>query len=286
MSIRSDDDEALKLFIPVARLLASYTGSPVPSKVTQGYASDPILSVDLDADVILQTAFVRRSNDDESDFLPDFIVETENPDIWTASDIQTYFHDVVSPLPTILPTRYLGEEFGLPRSGHPIAASDHDTTSQQYRKLLLSFDQSPNPATATAILCSFCSNLHAILAHTNSVSVSMAPPAPQLDVINEDPVWNIPNRIPAPFSSISSDIPNFVPKPLLKYLEALISASQVQLVPFTTYLGLVSQWIPESWSHDSIPHTWLGELRDYFIQFYHQRRLSTPSLTTSMVIDA
>jgi hypothetical protein len=273
MSSHFDTTETLKLFIPVKRLLDSYIGSTDPPLLTKGYPSDPILSVDLDKDVIIQTAYIRRSHDEENELLTDFILEDTLPPCWSISDVSTCFTALKSPISTDMPVELLSLNLGMATKDPSEATPKESVRSNHFEHLLTTFDANPTPAVAITLLNGYSSNLRTIYTYLRQLS-HPPPPIRPLSIANEDVMWNMPQRSLRMVAAESTELPLQIPPEMISHLNRVLAASQVDLLPITVFTSTVSQWLPSNEAPLEAPLVgWIAEMHHLFHLFYQQRQV-------------
>lgn len=264
--------ETDRLFVPIARILASHIGSTNPSTIPQGYPTHPIMSVDLEKDVIIQNAYTRSSYDDEFGAVPNFILDPYPPNVWSTDDVQTFVGDFAMPSGTLAPLRMMAPALGLSPPRTSTATHEFkpaDPALDQFRQLLQSMDKSASSPLAHAILAGYSEHLELIFEHTKSTPVSSLPSA-EMDVVNEDEIWTIPRRcIPMPPPS-SDSLPSRCPAEVLAHLRFILRHAQVHVLPDSAFFNLLSQWFPE---RSTKSPSWSEELRQEALRYFQVRQL-------------
>lgn len=271
-SSHRESDETLKLFIPIKRLLDSYIGSKDPPLLTKGFVSEPVLSVDLDMDVIIQTAYVRRSYDEENEILPDFILDDAFPPCWSPSDVKTYFNALSEPPSIDLPTEILASCLGLSTITETKTEHQELDNLAHFRSLLCSFDADPNPVVAVTILSGYSAHLKCIYDHVQKNAQRSVPVAP-MDLENEDVMWNIPQRAYAVSTPQEGTLPVQIPNEIVSHLQRVLIASQIETLPVSAFTSAVSQWIPDGGSAEMGTLGWIEEIKHLVHMYYQQRHL-------------
>lgn len=188
----ADPDEIGKLFVPIGRL-TQHLHPETPAVVTQGYPSDPFLSADLDADIIIQSAYIRRSSYEEEDQQECGLLFGDSLEQdWDLHDIKVNFSDMISPLPCTIPLHLLAPALGLEKPQTPTFASPVSQAGSDFQRLLKAFDCTPNPLIATMILEGYVANIEAVLAHVSGQPSESASVEDIDDIINGDLVWTVP----------------------------------------------------------------------------------------------
>jgi hypothetical protein len=270
----ADADETLKLFIPIKRLLDSHTGSSDPPMLTKGFISDPILSVDLDSDVIIQTAYIRRSYEEEDDSIPDFILDDVNLPFWSHYEAKTFFHDIATTSTLVPPIELIGSCLGFAEFRPNESQAQESSSLDKFMHLLALFDESPNIAIANILLSRYSSHLELIYQHLKGKTVSM-PTSTVLDIINEDPIWNLPVKCISPYLPAQGDLPNALPPEIVSHLNHILSLAQVDSLPMDVFMSAVFHWIPDDDMSLSPLTCWRQEIRQEMIYFYQQRQLNS-----------